>query len=228
MMYPYAEFLLDFDKKHGGLTHRNSGANTRAAIIVESRPTYFLPMVLRNTMFFLGPSWNLYIVCGKLSELFKRRTIEACCVPLIKMDNVDNLTTSQYNDLLTDRKFWEVFTEEKLLIFQSDCILAGSNIDEFIQYDFIGAPSGRLGDQFMMNGGLSLRTRSKMIECMTRAAMFGDQMEDVYFLQALRQNGGTLPDFDTALRFSVESLYKYHPVGVHGTDKYYHSVEWPR
>jgi len=55
-----------------------------------------------------------------------------------------------------------------------------------------------------------------MIECITRAAMFGDQMWDVYFLQALRQ---------TACRFSVESLYKDHPVGVPGTDKYYRSVE---
>ena len=41
MMNPYAEFLLDFDKKHGGLTHGNSGANTRPDVIVESRPTYF-------------------------------------------------------------------------------------------------------------------------------------------------------------------------------------------
>lgn len=224
MMYPYGEFLLDFDKKHGGLTHSNSAANTRAAILIESRPTYFLPMVLRNTMFFLGPSWNLHIVCGELSEQFIRRTTEAWSISIIKVNNLYRLTSSQYSALLTARQFWERFTEEKLLIFQCDCILAGSNIDEFIQYDFIGAPAGRFDDQFIINGGLSLRTRSKMIECATRAA-FGGQPEDVFFTQAVRQIGGVLPDFDTACRFSVESIYKDHPVGVHGTDKCYHSVE---
>jgi hypothetical protein len=224
MMYPYGEFLLDFHKKHGGLTHRNSAANTRAAIMIESRPNYFLPMVLRNTMFFLGPSWNLHIVCGDFSEPFIRRTTEAWSVSIIKMNNVYRFARSQYNALLTARQFWERFTEEKLLIFQSDCILAGSNIDEFIQYDFIGAPSGPFDGEFIINGGLSLRTRSKMIECATRAVSRGEP-EDVFFSQALRQNGGALPDFDTACRFSVESIYKGHPVGVHGTDKYYHLTE---
>ena len=50
MMYPYGEFLHDFHNKHGELTHRNSAANTRAAIMIESRPNYFLPMVLCNAL----------------------------------------------------------------------------------------------------------------------------------------------------------------------------------
>jgi hypothetical protein len=75
--------------------------------MIESRPTYFLPMVLRNAMFFLGPSWNLHIVCGELSEPFIRRATEAWSDSNIKVNNLYRLTTSQYSALLTARQFWE-------------------------------------------------------------------------------------------------------------------------
>lgn len=55
LMFPYADFLLDFERKHGDLTHQNSSENTRAAVIVETRPGFFLPRVIRNVMYFLGP-----------------------------------------------------------------------------------------------------------------------------------------------------------------------------
>jgi len=54
LMFPYADFLLDFERKHGDLTHQNSPENTRAAVIVETRPGFFLPRVIRNVMYFLG------------------------------------------------------------------------------------------------------------------------------------------------------------------------------
>jgi len=50
MMYPYAKFLIDFDQRHSSLKHRNSPSNTKAAVIIESRPLFFLPMVLKNLM----------------------------------------------------------------------------------------------------------------------------------------------------------------------------------
>ena len=35
----------------------------------------------------------------------------------------------------------------------------------------------------------------------------------------------SLPDLRTALGFSVETMYTSHPVGVHGTNRRFHSVE---
>jgi len=49
--------------------------------------------------------------------------------------------------------------------------------------------------------------------------------EDVYFTAVLRTLGARMPDIQTAARFAVESLYTEHPVGVHGTDKCFHSLE---
>jgi hypothetical protein len=224
MMYPYAEFLLDFHRKHGGLVHGNSPNNKCAAVIIESRPTFFLPMVLRNTMFFLGPEWNLYVLCGELSEPYVRRVLPNWGVQVVKFAGIYRLNAAEYSTLLTSRPFWELFREEKILVFQSDCILSGPNVSDFLGYDFIGAPAGRFDEQFIVNGGLSLRTRNKMLQCITEVPYRGEP-EDVYFTQALRQTGGNMPDFATACRFAVESIYTEHPVGVHGTDKCYHPPE---
>ena len=75
LMFPYANFLLDFERKHGGQTHRNSPENTRAAVIVETRPDFWLPRVIRNVMYFLGPRWNLYVFCREESGAYAQASL---------------------------------------------------------------------------------------------------------------------------------------------------------
>lgn len=225
MMYPYAEFLLDFNRKHGALRHHNSPENTRAAVIIETRPYFFLPMVIRNTMFFLGERWNLHVFCGELSHGYIQQSLDGWNVRIVKFPGVFRLSVEDYNGIVTSPTFWQNFSEDKLLLFQSDSLLCAENIEEFSGYDFIGAPCGRFDEQFIANGGLSLRTRRAMIDCLSRFSRPAAVAEDVFFTGALRQMGATLPDVRTASRFAVESVYTTHPVGVHGTDKCYHGVD---
>ena len=226
MIYPYAEFLLDFDRKYGAYRHRARAGNTSAAVIVESRPLYFLPKVIRNVMYFLGERWNLHVVTGEKSDEFVRRELVGWDVNVLKMNNVHALAIEAYNGLLTSAAFWDLFREEKLLVFQSDCILCGREIGRFMEFDFIGAPAGPDLSRFWINGGLSLRTRRKMIECL-RVARTEGEPEDAYFTRVLRDSANAkLPDIDTAARFALESVYAddIQPLGVHGTDKCYHPL----
>lgn len=224
MMYPYAEFLLAFDRKHHAYTHENRGTNTKAAVILESRPFFFLPMVLKNTMYFLGPDWNLHVLCGEMSETFIRQSVAGWNVRVLKVNNLYRTPVSVYNSILTSSQFWELFPEEKILIFQTDSLLCGHNIGEFLDYDFIGAPAVRFDEHFIANGGLSLRTRLRMLECLARQSA-GTETEDIYFTRLMRELPAKMPDFQTACRFALESVYTTHPVGVHGTDKCYHSMQ---
>jgi hypothetical protein len=224
MMYPYAQFLLDFDRKHGSFVHKNSPANTRAAIILESRPFFFLPSVVRNTMFFLGEKWNLYILCGEPNERFVSSFVEGWDVNVIQLHGLVHLASQQYSQIMTSKDYWELFSEEKLVIFQTDSILCGPHIEEFIDYDFVGAPCGRFDEGYIANGGFSLRSRSKTLACLDRVPYRGEP-EDVYFTAAMRQIGARVPDFATTCRFAVESIYTEHPVGVHGTDKCFHLLD---
>jgi Protein of unknown function (DUF5672) len=224
MMYPYAEFLIDFDRKHGAFTHQNTPENARAAVIVEARPFFFLPKVIRNAMFFLGPTWNLHVFCGELSHDFLQTSLRGWNVNVTKFPRVAHLSVNDYNGILLSPRFWTSFREERILVFQSDSILAGTNVEEFANFDFVGAPCGRFDEEYVANGGLSLRSRRLMLDCLRLSSKPGVP-EDVFFTGAARKLGAKMPDMRTATRFSVESLYTEHPFGVHGTDKCYHPVD---
>lgn len=225
MMYPYADFLLDFDTRHAAFMHRNCPENSRAAVIVETRPLFFLPKVVRNVMYFLGERWNLHVVCGELSHEYVSRFLRGWDVHIVKLQGTYRLSADGYNKLLTAPEFWQLFTEEKLLVFQSDALLAGANVAEFECYDYIGAPCGRFDEHFVANGGLSLRSRASMLKCLREFRAPEGMPEDVFYTESARRGAARLPNLDTASRFAVESLYTTHPFGVHGTDKCYHSVE---
>ena len=84
MLYPYAEFLIDFDRKHAGIVHQNCPENTRAAVLVETREHFFVPKVIRNVMYFLGPRWNLHILCSEYSEVYLQEALAGWDVDIIK------------------------------------------------------------------------------------------------------------------------------------------------
>jgi hypothetical protein len=225
MMYPYAEFLLAFDRSHRDLVHRNAPENTRAAVIIESRPDYFLPVVIRETMHFLGPRWNLHVFCGELNHAYVCRSLEGWDVHIQKLPGLGRLTVAQYSGILMSPAFWSAFAEDKVLVFQTDSILCGSNVDDFFSYDFVGAPCGRFDELYIANGGLSLRSRRVMLDCLSRLSPKDGVPEDVFFTAAARSIGAAMPGLAVACRFAVESIYTDHPFGVHGTDKNYHSLD---
>jgi hypothetical protein len=225
MMYPYAEFLIDFGRTHAAMVHQNAPENGRAAVIIESRPGYFFPLVVRETMFFLGPTWNLHVFCGELSYPYAQSFLRGWDVKISKFPSVGRLSATDYNGILLSPAFWKQFSEDKLLVFQTDSLLSSPHIEPFLGYDYVGAPCGQFDDGYVANGGLSLRTRDVMIECLSRLPPKPGVTEDVFFTHAVRRLGGSMPDYPTACRFSVESVYTDHPVGVHGTDKFYHSPD---
>lgn len=128
-----------------------------------------------------------------------------------------------YNYTLTLLKFWETMSDkfDRVLIFQHDSGLLREGIDEFLEYDFIGAPIKHI--QFpCMNGGLSLRNPEAIIKCIKHEP-YNYQIhgnEDVYFCNLLLKLGGNLPTKEVAQKFSVETIYGLGSLGYHAMDKY--------
>jgi hypothetical protein len=127
---------------------------------------------------------------------------------------VGNVTKEEYNDLLMTPDFWKKIKGEKVLIFQTDSVLLRSGIDEFIKYDYVGAPWRKPKEgKLVGNGGLSLRSVTKMIEICYKHKETEHIWEDIYFIKHL--NGYGVPDVETAKRFSMEDVYSPDPLGVH-------------
>tara|TARA_Y100000034_G_scaffold114559_1_gene150808 strand:+ start:5852 stop:6547 length:696 start_codon:yes stop_codon:yes gene_type:complete len=213
MMAPYAHWLMQF-YNHTEEWH-NDPDKTRAAIIVESRPDFWLDMVVGNFRQMLDESWNLYHVNPRADDFW---------IDEYRAGNPFNMKAEEYNRLLRQPAFWEHFNEDTLLIFQVDCVALRPLTYEDTRFALIGAPCGELGDAMIYNGGLSVRDRLTSREA-ALADYSAATVEDVYFTETLRKMGVPLPTEREAAAFALESVWLPGsvPFGVHGTDKYYHS-----
>jgi len=214
--------------------------NSKETILIEFRPLPHLEFLLRNTIIKLN-NWNHTIVCGNknyamcyeicenIHKILKNK------IKIMKLD-IDNLTPSEYSQLLMTKDFWNRFVGEKLLVYQEDTMLFHGNITPFLKYDYVGAPWQINQDDNSYgvgNGGFSLRTKSKMLECIDKIdpknLKLGkstiDYMnntkstfipEDVYFSKAMIDNNiGVVATRDIATEFSQETQKSINPLGGH-------------
>jgi hypothetical protein len=208
------------------------------AVLIEFRCLPHLEFLIRNVIHKLGENWSQTIVCGLNNYNFINDIVKNIDrdIKIIKLE-YDNLNQQEYNDLLMTIDFWNLFNGEKLLIHQEDSCIFKSNIDDFLEWDYIGAPwslDSQINKHSVSNGGLSLRSRSKMIEILNKIPIdkidenlnlnsinyksinLDHMPEDIYFSQFLQiYNIGSVADFDTAKRFSCETIYSENPFGMH-------------
>lgn len=122
-----------------------------------------------------------------------------------------------YNRLLTSKAFWEPLPEN-VLIFQQDSRLLRLGIEQFLEWDYIGAPISKIGFP-AQNGGLSLRRSSAMIKVIDSIPYTGVN-EDVWFCNGLYQLGLNIAPYEVAENFSCETQYKLGTVGYHQISQY--------
>ena len=211
--------------------------NPLEAVLIEYRCFPHMEFLIRNAMIKLGDKWSHTVVCGNLNYDFM---VTMCAnispeITIIKTD-YDNLNQSTYSVLLASKSFWEMFVGEKILLYQEDSCIFKSNIDDFLQWDYIGAPWLKTQNDTpncVGNGGFSLRTRQCMIDVIDRVSIYDTNMasstsdyirnngmtvcpEDVYFSKNMQDYGiGRVADWDSAFAFSSETVYNGDSFGGH-------------
>lgn len=104
------------------------------------------------------------------------------------------------------------------------CSNAARSVDDFLEWDFVGAPIAK-GKGAGYNGGLSLRRRSKILEVIKKWDFANDpairmnkylSYEDQWYYNKLSKlPGNKLPSMEVARTFSVETIDYPNPLGVH-------------
>lgn len=208
-------------------------------VLIEFRNLPHIEFLLRNAILKINKnsSWSFTIVCGNdnysLINTIKNKIDKN--IQIYKL-NVGNLNQSEYSVLLTSDSFWNMFTGEKLLIMQEDSFIFRDNINDFLEYDYIGAPWFKHQNDTQNcvgNGGLSLRSKNIMIKILktkniestvfnhsTKKYMKCTKMEfppeDVYFSKTMQElKIGKISDYETASKFSSESIYNELSFGGH-------------
>lgn len=174
---------------------------------------------MKTCMYYLNENnsdkkWGLQIFCGNNNfEFFKEIVKDWGDVDIVNTE-VDDFTKVEYNQYLRTVEFWEQVKGKKVFTFQLDSILLRSGVDEFLNYDYVGAPWRKSKeDSLVGNGGLSLRTKDVMIDICKNNPTEEVIWEDIYFVKHLKGKG--VPDVDTASKFSMEDVYSSNPLGVH-------------
>lgn len=199
-----------------------------SVVIIEPRIHENLKGVLHQMAKIYGnTNVSLYIFHGNKNTKFIYNIINKWNNVLLLNLEIDNLTMNEYNLLLTNYKFWNLFKSEFVLIFQVDSIILKKIPEHFFNYHYIGAPW--INNDFIKNniyfknrkkvgnGGFSLRNVKVMME-ICKKYKYNNDNEDIYF--SMYVNNNYLPDETTALTFSIESNYYDDPVGMHNAWNY--------
>ena len=211
------------------------------ALCLESRFSPMMERVLIQMSRFLTNEWSviLYVtedVYSSYQELCQRLG-NGIQVMLLQRTLSD---ISHYNEIMMDISFWKEFEHfQKVLIFQTDTMIYRSGIEQFYEYDYVGAPwptELRL-PVCVGNGGFSLRTISAMIDCLSKRKnikippytqyvtnakrLKGKQPEDVFFSQGMSQLGYKIPSSIIASSFSIETIkHNHRTIGSHQLDRF--------
>jgi len=203
------------------------------AVMLESR-FCDIKILLIQVSRFLSSEWsvmlyvtsNVYDNYKKLAEEFNNIQVFIIEYPLTSV--------TDYNNILLDVSFWEKFISfSKILIFQSDTMIYKYGIENFLKFDYVGAPwPTSLGIQGG-NGGLSLRSIQPSIECLKideikipqyaqydiNQKRLGRQPEDIVFALGMKQLGYNVATNDSAKHFSIESVeFNKNVFGSHRLD----------
>jgi len=223
------KMIENFYKKIERFGKKNTEKYT--AVIVEPRKHKALKYVLNNFMENLDERWNFIIFHGNKNEEFVNDIINSDLtkyknkIHLINL-NIDNLNIDEYSKLLKSKSFYENIPTEIFMIFQTDSGICGNQrhlINDFIDYDYVGAPwgfNGRVG-----NGGLSIRKKSKMLEIIEKCPI-NDEHEDVFFSYERNNIKINKPDFEKAKQFSVETVFSEKSFGFHSPWKHLNTYEY--
>ena len=208
------------------------------SVLVEYRCFPHVEFLIRNIMLKLGARSSYTVICGNTNYVYMKNmcALISESIQVIRTDR-DNLDQSTYSAFLATAEFWNLLGGKKILIYQEDSIIFKSNIEDFLEWDYVGAPWPK--DQNdnphgVGNGGLSLRTRQCMLDVINRCDIrdteynsstlkYMDESnmtvapEDVYFsLNMIRHNIGRVAPWETAYTFSSETQHNLDSFGGHG------------
>jgi hypothetical protein len=223
---------------------QNYQIKDKVAVISDTQYTPRMIPLIIHFQSVLGPDWPIVFYTSKQnrdqhftnqSAIWKRAVDLGSIQVRIIPDEFDISQRHGVNLWMSRPWFWEQLAPAKhVLIFQADAMICGNSvrtIDDFLQWDFIGAILS--GDSNLYNGGLSLRNRTMLLDILydgnnwereTEDGTWTMGGEDIWFSRKMDQRGARLPTGDQALEFSCE--HRYHvdvqkqPFGYHKVHKY--------
>ena len=219
--------------------------SSNVAAIIDNRPLDRLMPLLLHFSSILGPGWPIVLFTSSKNDIPMsaplRRLIDERRIEVRLLADVDFNNRLDVSRFMTEPWIWEQLSPAgHVLIFQADSILCSNSalrVDDFLGYDFIGAPIDlAYGEGY--NGGLSLRNRSMVLEIIHESNWSNEfdladdkdkpcvEFEDQWFYKKMKEladrgrQAARLPSLEVAKTFSVESIWHDEPLGYHQVQRW--------
>ena len=181
-----------------------------AAVIVDTR-RLSLYQVITEHLYYLPNYTKLYIFSSEDNRYLQEML--NCEFHVVEVN-----TIKCYNKLLKSKDFWNKIKEENVLIFQEDSRLLREGIEDFYEWDYIGASWNF--HPFVGNGGLSFRHKSAMLKILDTCNPENDMNEDVYFAWGCNVLKLNIAPVEIANKFSGETQFHLGTLGYHPIEKW--------
>jgi hypothetical protein len=193
------------------------------AVFVDDRRHPYMEYVIRNVMYFLGKGWGLQLFVWPENRFYVESAVKDLEYVHITEMSFEEFEGNLVDDVKRRETFWSSVKGERQLFFDIDTLLCNGNVNEFLKYDYIGAPwlEGyavspvcRVG-----SGGLSLRKKEAMMDISRttniRPVLIAE--EDIFYSVniQLRKDKYSIPSVEEAMKFAVEGIYCAEPFGLH-------------
>jgi len=201
---------------------------SKLALLIEAVPLQHTTPLLLHMMKVVPPAWKfLYLGSDESIEMLEKSSAIRQQQRKGKLElryfwpNVSAVSVEKMSLLLTNPTFYEKELPgvENLLIFTTQSILCANarlSLDDWLGYDWIGAP-WHGDDSFAGTTGLSLRRVSRIMKVLSfQKRHAGDEPEDMWFSSRL----GLLPGAQVAsaregAKFSVQHVWSERPMGYY-------------
>jgi hypothetical protein len=234
-LLPYRNFVQNRTAALRAATVTVPLVSKKVAAIVAPTCELMLEYAVRRAVSKLGPEWSLIVFHTKSNSGLVEHMLKN--IRNAKFYGVDLASHDErgYNRLLKSPWFWKLLQAEHALILRPDYVILGGRLDEFLEYDFVGAPwplESQLWPTLMENitlpreeiagggGGLSLRRVETMIAIAEESGHDSpdEEAEDVFFLRSLLLKGHKVAPRTVSHRFAQHlpcpDLAPVEPFGV--------------
>ncbi|KAL9615166.1 MAG: hypothetical protein Q9167_000372 [Letrouitia subvulpina] len=208
--------------------HKPEFNPTKVALLIENRPVAMLAPQVLHMINVIPRDWKAQFMGSEESLAYINSS--AAIQRQVKIGKLDlthipsNMSVGgqeEISQFLTTLWLYETVLKpaENLLIFQTDSILcanSGKSLNDWLEYDWVGAPWNRAG-RYGGNGGLSLRKVSSIITVLRNQVRINySEPEDVWLSERLGHlPGAKLANGTISNEFSVENTYADNPMGYH-------------
>jgi hypothetical protein len=240
--------LLDYYRKKGCGSHVEREcecdsddfvASDVCVLLIDNRPNIHSVMSSIISMHNVEKADMVVLTSKGAAAAFYQRFMPHAMIltsdPIINKNGKFNI--EDINHVLKDEATWQMlytYGYKKCIIVQDDGILLRPGVEEFLEYDYVGAPwksipalsDAGVSPHMVGNGGLSIRDVAMMLKITAapsrqtcKHALFNNNLqpipEDVFFSIEVQKNKGKIPDEQTASRFAMEQVWNDKALGMH-------------